>query len=365
LARWISCVSWSNLFFFGESAKAAYIVQAFLGAATIAIVSFIARAVFRSAAAMNVTAFIFLLYANHLFYTTILGNEILFVFLLSAFLLAVITWIRRKKTADAVIVGVLFCLLVFVKPQSIVLPLALAPLAWLPRLPTTQKRRHNAFHGAIIVGIVLLGLLPWTIRNYRIFHHAVFISTNGGVNLFIGHNPEATGGYIWNDAMSQKFSGMTNEYDIDTKAAMLAKTFLRSEPRRELTLVVKKFEQMYTKFADRDGINWNQGALSPSFAISLANLSHFVYVLMWALCLCALEILSLFTIKKRHDRTWFVFPTLILFFTFISFVFFGNTRFHFPVMPWVIAIIGGGFGLLVDYWGRRSSENWPVEGSTR
>jgi 4-amino-4-deoxy-L-arabinose transferase-like glycosyltransferase len=36
-------------------------------------------------------------------------------------------------------------------------------------------------------------LVPWTVRNYRVFHRWVPITTAGGLNLWYGHNPDATG----------------------------------------------------------------------------------------------------------------------------------------------------------------------------
>jgi 4-amino-4-deoxy-L-arabinose transferase-like glycosyltransferase len=45
-----------------------------------------------------------------------------------------------------------------------------------------------------IVGIFLV-LAPWGVRNYRCFGEPIFTTSNGGINLYIGNNPDATGGY--------------------------------------------------------------------------------------------------------------------------------------------------------------------------
>ncbi len=45
-----------------------------------------------------------------------------------------------------------------------------------------------------IVGIFIV-LAPWGVRNYRCFGEPIFTASNGGINLYIGNNPYATGGY--------------------------------------------------------------------------------------------------------------------------------------------------------------------------
>lgn len=45
-----------------------------------------------------------------------------------------------------------------------------------------------------IVGMFLV-LAPWGVRNYRCFGEPIFTTSNGGINLYIGNNPYATGGY--------------------------------------------------------------------------------------------------------------------------------------------------------------------------
>ena len=49
---------------------------------------------------------------------------------------------------------------------------------------------------ALVVGAVsLLVVAPWTVRNWRRFGRFVLISTNGGLNLWIGNNPASSGGH--------------------------------------------------------------------------------------------------------------------------------------------------------------------------
>jgi hypothetical protein len=47
-----------------------------------------------------------------------------------------------------------------------------------------------AFGTAIVV-------LPWTIRNYVQFNKFILVSNNGGVNFWMGNNPNAYGGFYF------------------------------------------------------------------------------------------------------------------------------------------------------------------------
>jgi hypothetical protein len=68
-------------------------------------------------------------------------------------------------------------------------------------------------------------LVPWWIRNQRAFGGFVPIANNGGVNLYIGNNPLATGGYRLDRAVMAQLpsevgqgwlgSGGPKEYQID------------------------------------------------------------------------------------------------------------------------------------------------------
>lgn len=45
-----------------------------------------------------------------------------------------------------------------------------------------------------VIGIFIV-LAPWGARNHRCFGEWIFTTSNGGINLYIGNNPDATGGY--------------------------------------------------------------------------------------------------------------------------------------------------------------------------
>ena len=65
-----------------------------------------------------------------------------------------------------------------------------------------------------MVGLLVV-ILPFTLRNRIAGDDWVFISSNGGINLFIGNNPLATGGFQAPSAM---------QYDLEASSLRVATT---------------------------------------------------------------------------------------------------------------------------------------------
>jgi tetratricopeptide (TPR) repeat protein len=72
-------------------------------------------------------------------------------------------------------------------------------LVWWPVMMgwLFAKRRNSPWRGpalALTLGVALT-ILPVTLRNYVAERDLVLVTANGGLNLFVGNNPRATGGY--------------------------------------------------------------------------------------------------------------------------------------------------------------------------
>jgi len=81
-------------------------------------------------------------------------------------------------------------------PVLVLLPWLVVVL-WANRLPGASLLRSVA-GPALVTGIAAAAVIsPWTIRNFVVQHTFVAISTNGGVNFWIGNNAAATGEFVW------------------------------------------------------------------------------------------------------------------------------------------------------------------------
>jgi 4-amino-4-deoxy-L-arabinose transferase-like glycosyltransferase len=98
-------------------------------------------------------------------------------------------WWRRA------LLGVGGALLVLIRPQLLpMLPVLGAVAVWMPEQAARGARWRVRLRGAVeVLGVALLCLLPWTLRNCSKMDGCVFVSANGGWNLLIGTMPEGQG----------------------------------------------------------------------------------------------------------------------------------------------------------------------------
>jgi 4-amino-4-deoxy-L-arabinose transferase-like glycosyltransferase len=66
------------------------------------------------------------------------------------------------------------------------LPLLLGWALW------RSRSSHNILsNGALAAGMVILCCVPWTVRNYRVFHTFIPMRSVLGLQLWVGNNPDA------------------------------------------------------------------------------------------------------------------------------------------------------------------------------
>ena len=104
-----------------------------------------------------------------------------------------------------------------------------------------QKKNIIAFATGIIIAI-----LPWMIRNTYVLGSPM-IASNTGINLFIGHNPEANGSYKFVDEM-QRFDGLS-EVEANASAFTSAMQYILNDPLHSLLLIPKKIAFLFASDA--------------------------------------------------------------------------------------------------------------------
>lgn len=104
-----------------------------------------------------------------------------------------------------------------------------------------QKKNIIAFATGIIIAI-----LPWMIRNTYVLGSPM-IASNTGINLFIGHNPEANGSYKFVDEM-QRFDGLS-EVEANASAFTSAMQYILNDPMHSLLLIPKKIAFLFASDA--------------------------------------------------------------------------------------------------------------------
>lgn len=98
---------------------------------------------------------------------------------------------------------------------------------------------------AIIMGIIILIILPWQVRNYVVFDKIIPFTTSSGLNLYRGHNPYDIG--LWgDDSLFARIRSVRNEEDFEVKMNDIylesAFTSIKENPDKE---IVYPFIKLY------------------------------------------------------------------------------------------------------------------------
>lgn len=115
----------------------------------------------------------------------------LFIALLLATILALLRWADAPSLPRAALAGLLLGAAGLVRPNALLL--AAAALGWMYWIARRDALKRVALHLAITAATVALSIAPATLRNLIVAGEFVPISTNGGINLFIGNNQNAEG----------------------------------------------------------------------------------------------------------------------------------------------------------------------------
>jgi 4-amino-4-deoxy-L-arabinose transferase-like glycosyltransferase len=267
-------------------------------------------------------------YPPAILYSNFLLSESSFTFLLALSVLLLLRSDPQKKTL-ALLTGILFGMLALMKP-SFLLFLALLPLMFLVLHLPAQRLWW------IGLGALLL-VAPWVVRNYATFGSAT-LSTNGGINFLIGNNPNATGAYNVNFPEGI-LDGARTEVEADRLAFQYATDYVLSRPGFFVVNGVKKIAHLFeseggvlvwTFSGDPEDASTRFSAkyasLPPALILAV-NLPYFLLLLAGVVGFLAFP----------EPKLWWAFLVLLAAWLLTHGIFFGGSRFHFPLMPYFAA----------------------------
>jgi len=324
----------------GPSLLAAKLANLAFAACSFWLLYFVVRSLSGAERAARGALLLLTVYPNHIAYTPLILTELLFTML---FLAACMCLLGKRTTMYIVLAGILVGLATLIKTQTILIGPALAFVAYCDHW--RWKVALGAGIRAVVVGIVaLLTIMPWSLRNYHVFGTFVLVSTNGGMALLAGNNPSVVGDYriIFSDndpLVAQARFSVADQVGADKRAAALAVNWILANPADFLSIVPKKVfwlwgpdgeaEWQYqagTIFYD-DTVRWFRSA-------RIVNQAYYVVVIL-------LFFWAFFRLVKSRPsglRPYFGYILAGLL-TALCIVFSGQSRYHFPVMPFAFAYV--------------------------
>ena len=308
----------------------------------------ISRRLFCCEKAARLLLLILALYPAHWFFSMILASEMLALTLV----LVIIDLSMRRGVPVALACGVAAGLAMLVKPQT----LAIAGFCWMFSFGYHGWHLTSLRHWAritVIYLVVLVVVMPWVWRNHQLLGAWIPVSTNGGINMFIGNNPEASGTYQEVPRLKALYN-IEDEVERDKEAWREVRAYVQEQPLEFLARIPAKLASLYFRensgsFEEGKGYSWFWQGLEKKVVREnkervviykeISNLYYYVLALLsW---------LGLFVLVWR-ERIHFLLNgqaiplVAVVWFTAVYLIFFGTSRFHFLMMP-LLAIYATAF----------------------
>jgi hypothetical protein len=161
-------------------------------------------------------------------------------------------------------------------------------------------------------------LLPWWVRNLRVYGHFVPTALWTGASLYDGLNPRATGASAMDAFLAAPELWPLDEEAQDAELFRRAIAFARAHPRRVLALAAIKFARYWSPWPNAEGLS------SPAIALASAL---FQVPLLAAMARGAWD-------RCRDARALVILAGPILYFCALHLVFASSMRYRLPAeMP--------------------------------
>ncbi len=318
---------------FDHSMTAFRIFQAVADSITCYLIFVFCRRIFSLHTAFTASA-VYALFPGNAFYVSIFMTEIVFTTLLMTALVLVTSRTLYSSIALRSILGGILGVLALMKPSAAVIILFFFIWEWY----RSQSIRQTLKHYLIIAAGFAVIVSPWMIRNGILFDH-FSLTSNGGVNFWIGHNDQATGSFRYY-AENNPLENISGEFERSQFALNEGLNFIIAHPLRELQLIVLKFVHLFEPdFALMQSLlyrpEWGTYSRAlliyqefpPLISLSLHALSAGIIITgLWGMIFAGGSL----------NRNLTLLSIIIIGWTGIHVIFFSVARFRIPIMPLLI-----------------------------
>jgi hypothetical protein len=217
-------------------------------------------------------------------------------------------------------------------------PFFLGWLAWNERKEAGPWLKH----AAVVLLLFTIGLVPWTIRNYRVFGKFIVLRSNFGLELWLGNNPDVVENLSQlshpndNPEEGEKYKRM-GEMAYMAEKKQLAFTFMRTHPRETLNYTFHRFVNIWLSQTDNLLDLW-------------ATATPFVKAVMTFNCLLSLLSLLgvLYAHRSRHADAA-PYGMVLLIFPLIFYLTHSSQRYRFPMDPIVVVLAASSVAHFISF----------------
>lgn len=332
--------------------RAVFVLQAVAGAAVCVVIGVLGKKMFDERVG-RVAAWIAALDPYAIFFAGTLLSETLFTLGLVAYILLLLLLIEprgaRQALGVAVAAGALAGAMTLLRSSFMLFPFFVVPwiglMLWQRRAqsqpaccrassdcgdhppvpPSGIPALRCVMLWAVMVVVMALVLVPWTIRNYRIFGRVIPTTLQVGESLYEAFSPYADGGPAmdridWPAVRGGPMGEMENN-DFFKRAAV---QYIREHPGRAVELTVEKARRF-----------WN---IVPNHGPSRTPLLVAVSVV----AVVPVYLLALVGLTRRRGTAFWLLVSPVAYFALMHMVFVGSVRYRVPVMPFLGILAAAG-----------------------
>lgn len=253
--------------------------------------------------------------------------------LIELFGLALLAWAARPRAIWLAAAGLALGLLALTRgPALLIWPFV---GFWLLVVYPARGLHRRIAWIAVFSLCLVAPQVPWAIRNQAAIGSPITISTNGGLNFWIGHNPAADGEFLLHFDVDRDLSRRAaelSEPDRDRLYYRLGWEYLTTHPAEEIDLSRRKL--------------WYHVWFRPNLGSSYPDSQRFQGVAQLALIgsyagAAGLGLIGLWW-TRRDWRRLFVIYGIAVAYAASSVIYFAATRFRAPFEPFLIVFAAAG-----------------------
>ena len=209
-----------------------------------------------------------------------------------------------------------------------------------------QSRRSSSnwfkFSAATVL-IFAIGLVPWTVRNYRVFGKIIVLRSNFGLELWLGNNPNVSDTWTpWlhpndNREEAEKYKRM-GEIAFMAEKQKEGFTFMRTHPAETIQFIFRRFVENWLAITDTPADTWSGSPLYVK-AFLFMNVLLSLFTMLGAL----------FAYRSRPVET-FPYAMVLLIFPLIFYLTHSSLRYRFPMDPIMMVLAAYGVAHPISQW---------------
>ena len=242
----------------GKSLATPRIVQAIAGLANVVVVFMIASSLFNPVVAL-LSALWMSVYPIFIYFEGDLMMIPLVLFTLNLSCLMFVRYQQTRKRMDLALGGLFLGLSAMGKPDTIMI----APFIALFVILTEKNIKQGLLRACMLALWVTVSIAPVTVSNFFLLNDAVLLTSNGGVNFYIGNHHEANGMfhlpqdsglwdhklYVSSKEVAEQSMGMpVTPSQVSKFWFGKATEFIVSHPFEFISLTAKKMMLMISRF---------------------------------------------------------------------------------------------------------------------